>query len=230
MSVPIKEWSIDDRPREKLESKGSKYLSDAELLAIIINTGTRNKSALDLAKQILIAVDNDLSKLTKKDFAFYKQFDGIGRAKAVTISAAIELGSRFNFKKSISLPSFRSPEEIAQYILPEFLGEVKEKFVVLLLNSKLQVIRKVEVSVGSSTKSIVEPLEVFKQAILENSTRIVAIHNHPSGDPTPSQQDITVTNKLIDAGRILNIELLDHIIIASENFYSFRDNMPNLFP
>ncbi len=227
--MPIKDWSIDDRPREKLESWGSKYLSDAELLAIIINNGTRKKSALDLAKEILAAADNDLAKLTKKDFAFYKQFEGIGKAKAITIAAAIELGSRFNFKKSTSLPSFRSPEEIAKYILPDFLGEVKEKFVVLLLNSKLQVIRKVEVSVGSATKSIVEPLEVFKQAILENSTRIVAIHNHPSGDNTPSQQDINVTSKLIDAGRILNIELLDHIIVANETYYSLRDNMPDLF-
>lgn len=228
--MPIKNWSIDDRPREKLETRGSKYLSDAELLAIIINNGTRNKSAVDLAKEILAAADNDLSKLTKKDFAFYKQFDGIGKAKAITIAAAIELGSRFNFKKSTSLPSFRSPEEIAQYIIPSFIGEVKEKFVVLLLNSKLQLTRKVEVSVGSATKSIVDPLEVFKQAILENSSRIVAIHNHPSGDATPSQQDISVTSMLINAGQILNIELLDHIIVANETYYSLRDNMPDLFP
>lgn len=230
MAVPIKEWNVDDRPREKLENKGAKHLSDAELLAIIINNGTRNKSALDLAKEILLAVDNDLSRLTKKDFAFYKQFDGIGIAKAISIAAAIELGSRFNFRKTTSLPSFRSPEDIANYIIPDFLGEVKEKFIVLLLNSKLQVVRKVEVSIGSSTKSIVEPLEVFKPAILESSTRIIAIHNHPSGDPTPSQQDVSVTTRLIQSGKLLNIELLDHIIIAGEHYYSFQDNMPHLFP
>lgn len=230
MSVPIKEWKIDDRPREKLENRGAKYLSDAELLAIVINNGTRNKSALDLAKDILLAVDNDLHKLTKKDFAFFKQFQGIGIAKAISIAAAIELGSRFNFRKSTALPSFRSPEDIAQYLIPEFLGEVKEKFIVLLLNSKLQVIRKVEVSIGSSTNSIVEPIEVFKPAILESSHRIVVVHNHPSGDPTPSQSDISVTKTLYDGGKILHIELVDHIIIAGENFYSFRDNLPHLFP
>lgn len=230
MAVPIKEWNIDDRPREKLERRGAKYLSDAELLAIIINNGTRNKSALDLAKEILLAVDNDLSKLIQKDFAFYKQFDGIGIAKSISIAAAIELGSRFNFRKTKSLPSFRSPKDIAQYLIPDFLGEVKEKFVVLLLNSKLQVLRKVEISIGSSTKSIVEPLEVFKPAILESSSRIIAIHNHPSGDPSPSQQDVMATNRLIESGKILNIDLLDHIIIAGEQYYSFRDNMPHLFP
>lgn len=228
--MTIKNWSIDDRPREKLQSKGSKYLSDAELLAIIINNGTRNKTALDLAKEILLAVDNDITNLVKKDFAFYKQFDGIGEAKAISIAAAIELGSRFNFRKSASMPSFRSPEDIAQYIIPDLLGEVKEKFIVLLFNAKLQVIRKVEISVGSSTKSIVEPIEVFKPAILESSNRIIAIHNHPSGDPTPSQQDIQITKKLIDGGALLSIELLDHIIIAGEQFYSFRENMSHLFP
>jgi len=230
MPVPIKNWSIDDRPREKLQSKGSKYLSDAELLAIIINNGTRNKSALDLAKEILLSVDNDITNLVKKDYAFYKQFDGIGDAKAISIAAAIELGSRFNFRKFSSLPLLRSPGDIAQYLIPDFLGEVKEKFLILLLNPKLQVIRKVEISVGRSTKSIVEPLEVFKPAILEGSTRIVAIHNHPSGDPNPSQQDITITKKLIDGGELLNIELLDHVIIAGEQFYSFRENMSHLFP
>lgn len=230
MPVPIKNWSIDDRPREKLQSKGSKHLSDAELLAIIINNGTRKKSALDLAKEILLSVDNDITKLVTKDYAFYKQFEGIGDAKAISIAAAIELGSRFNFKKSSSLPSFRSPDDIAHYLIPEFLGELKEKFLVLLFNSKLQLIRKVEISVGSLTKSIVEPSEVFKHAIMEGSNRIVAIHNHPSGDPTPSQQDITITKKLIDGGALLSIELLDHIIIAGDQFYSFRENMSHLFP
>lgn len=230
MALPIKHWKIDDRPREKLESRGAKSLSDAELLAIIINNGTRNKSALDLAKEILHSVDNDLTKLTKKDFAFYKQFDGIGKAKAVSIAAAIELGARFNFIKLSSLPSFRSPKDIADLMIPEFLGEVKEKFVILLLNSKLQVIRKITLSVGGVTNSIVEPIEVFKPAILENSHRIIAVHNHPSGDPSPSQSDVTITKLLYDGGKLLQIELVDHIIIAADKYYSFRENMPNLFP
>lgn len=221
MLKSIKDWKEDDRPREKLLHQGAKYLSDSELLAILINNGTEGKSAIDLAKEILLSVDNDLTKLVGADVSLLKKTKGIGDAKAITISAAFELAKRIKVKSFGELKVFRSPEEVANYFNPEFIGIKQEKFFVLLLNSSNQIIRKVDITSGLVDRSLVHPREVFRAAIVENASSMIVLHNHPSGNPNPSIADKDVTRILIEAGKIIEIKVLDHIILAGNSFYSF---------
>lgn len=221
MAKPIKEWKADDRPREKMLLKGAASLSDSEILAIIINNGTLGKSAIDLSKEMLQLVENDLSKLVNLDFTTLQSIKGIGPAKAVSIAASLELAKRFKIRSFGEMKVYRSPEEIAQYFIPEFMNQKIETFIALLLNSSNQIIKKVNISTGSLNSSVVHPREVFRFAVVESAASIIVLHNHPSGNPSPSIEDKEITRNLVEAGNLMKIKVIDHLIIAGNSFYSF---------
>jgi DNA repair protein RadC len=202
---------------------GAKALSDSELLAIFIGGGTRGLSAIDLAKILLDKFEN-ITELAKCDISMLKQVKGIGDAKAVTIAAAFELSKRIKVSPFHKRKIIRSPEEIADYYIPKFLDVQKELFYILLLNSANQIFREHVVSEGLLNSSLVHPREVFKKAISESANSIILMHNHPSGNPNPSQSDLQITKQLKEAGKIIGINVLDHLIIAGDKYYSFMQN------
>jgi len=221
----IKNWPELERPREKLIKKGSEYLSDCELLAIILRTGVGNSkekfSALDLAKKIL-AEYGSLKNLYDLSLPEFLKISGIGRAKAAQIIAALELGRRAVSEKNGNNVSFRCSEEVANYYIPLLKDLKKEQFRVLLLDIKNRVIKEVLISQGSLTSSIVHPREVIKPVIKDSAASVIFIHNHPSGDPEPSTDDIEITNRLCKSCSILGISVLDHIIVAEGGYFSFK--------
>lgn len=216
---PIREWREEERPREKLASKGPSALTDAELIAILLSSGSVGVSALDLARAALDK-HKDLSGMARCDYGEFKRFKGIGDARAITLAAAFEIAKRvkaepFDPKKAIS-----SPEDVAKTYIPLLYGARKEQFRVLLLNSSNAVFREEIVSEGSLNASIVEPREVFRLAVVESAASIILLHNHPSGNKRPSREDIEITKRLVQAGEIINIKILDHLIIAGDDFLS----------
>lgn len=217
---PIREWRFDERPRERLLHNGASTLSDAELLAIIISTGTKNTSALDLARNLLEKFQS-LSGLAARDISELKSIKGIGSAKAITLSAVFEISRRIQSLKLEELPIIKSPEDIAKYFIPQLLGLKQERFYIVLLNSSNRIIRIKQVTEGTLNASLVHPREVFRFAITETAASIILLHNHPSGNPTPSKDDIEMTKKLVEAGKLIDIPILDHLIIAERNFTSF---------
>lgn len=218
----INEWRPDERPRERLLYHGAHSLRDAELLAILISTGTRGKSAIDLATEMLDRYQS-LVELSSRDVSELKSLHGIGQAKAITIVAACELAKRIQSAPFHNRKMITSPGDIAEYFIPRLRGIKQETFNVVLLNAANQVVRMVKVSEGSLNASIAHPREVFRLAITESAAAIILLHNHPSGNTNPSQADITVTKQCTEAGKLLGIEVLDHIIIAGDNFTSMRD-------
>jgi len=223
--LPINKWPEAERPREKLLKKGSEYLSDCELMAIILRTGVGNSkkkfSALDLAKKILAGSGN-LKGLLELSFPELLKINGIGKAKAAQIMAALELGRRAVSEKNGNNVSFRCSEEVANYYIPLLKDLKKEQFRVLLLDIKNRVIKEVLISQGSLTSSIVHPREVIKPIIKDSAASVIFIHNHPSGDPEPSTDDIEITNRLCKSCSILGISVLDHIIVAEGGYFSFK--------
>jgi len=221
----IRDWAEDDRPREKLINKGINTLSDAELLAILISSGNKEESAVDLAKRILSFVgDNlvELSGLSVKDFV--KNFKGIGTAKAVSIIAALELGKRRRGAEVLNRKKIVSSKD-AYEILQSYVADIKyEEFWIILLKKNNTIIKTVPVSEGGASATIVDPKKIFKFAIENNSSSIILCHNHPSGTVKPSESDYKLTNNLKSSGKLLEIQILDHIIIGGENYYSFADN------
>lgn len=219
MSFKIKELPVDDRPREKLLLKGVQNLSDAELIAILLRTGTRGQSVVEVAQTLL--KENNLSVLASKSAESFTKHNGIGRDKAATLSAAFEIARRVKIsEKWYSNKKITSPQDLADLFIPLMRDEVKEKFIVVCLNSSNQVIKFEVISVGNLNSSIVHPREVFKVAIDNNSAGIFLVHNHPSGNLDPSREDIAITKRLVEAGNIFDIKVLDHLIIAGENFTS----------
>lgn len=216
----IKEWRADERPRERLLNKGAHTLTDAELLAILISTGTKNISALDLSKFLLEKFES-LSELANRDVAELIAFKGIGLAKAITLSASFEISRRIQSKNLSDLPPFRSPEDVARYFIPRLRGVRQEQFHIVLLNSANKMIKSRLVTEGILNSSLVHPREVFRYAIIESAASIILIHNHPSGNTTPSTEDISVTKKLVKAADFIDIPILDHLIIAGDSFLSF---------
>jgi len=212
----IKNWSEDDRPREKLLLKGKTILSDAELMAILIASGNKDESAVDLSKRILNSVDNNLIELSKLTVTSLKQFKGIGEAKALTIVAALELGSRRRGAEVLSRKSLRSSKDAFE-IIKMHIGDIHyEQFLVIMLNQSNKIIRVVSISEGGVTGTVVDPKKIFKLAIDNNATGLVLGHNHPSGNIQPSEQDNKLTAKLAAAGKLLDINVLDHIIVGEE--------------
>jgi len=218
----VKSWPEEERPRERLLSHGAAALSDAQLLAIIIKNGKTGRTAMDLALELL-AKFSTLSGIDQAGIQELCSVPGIGPAKAAEIKAAIELGRRYQ-KPSMAGAAFCSSGDVAGYYLPRMKDLKRETFCCALLDTKNKVIKDEVVSIGSLTASLVHPRDTFKAAIRESAAAVIFIHNHPSGDSKPSQEDILLTRRLVQAGDVLGIQVLDHIIIGDGQHYSFRDN------
>ena len=220
---PITHWSEDDKPREKLMLKGKSALSDAELIAILIGSGNRNESAVDLSKRILASVDNNLNALGKLSIQQLMSFKGIGEAKAISIIAAMELGRRRRAEEAVELKKITSSKMIFELMQP-IIGELPhEEFWVLYLNNSNKVLSKSQQGKGGITGTIIDVRLVFKAALELGATAIILSHNHPSGNLNPSDADKKITQKLKAAGGNLDIQVLDHVIICENNYFSFAD-------
>ena len=219
----IKNWAEDDKPREKLMLKGKQALSDAELVAILIGSGSRNESAVSLSKRILASVDNNLNALGKLSLKQVMEFKGIGEAKAISIAAALELGRRRRAEETIELKKITSSKAVFEIMQP-IIGELPhEEFWVLYLNNSNKVIYKAQLSKGGMTGTIVDIRLIFKVAFEQNATSIILAHNHPSGKLEASDADKEITKKLKLAGEQLDIRVLDHIIVTENGYLSFQD-------
>ncbi len=221
-ALMMREVHTADRPRERLMTQGATSLSNQELLAILLRTGTKQESVLHLANRVLLYFEqiHHLKDATIEEITSIK---GIGQAKAVQILAAVELGRRLSSKQTDSKYTIRSPKDAANYLMADMTSLKQEHFVVLFLNIKNQVMHKQTIFVGSLNASIVHPREIFREAVRRSSASIVCAHNHPSGNPAPSPEDIAVTKRLMEAGSIIGIELLDHIIIGDHQFISLNE-------
>ncbi len=221
-SIMIKDVPEEDRPRERLLRYGSTHLSNQELLAILLGTGSRNESVMDLSNRVLMHFEG-IHLLQNAAVQELTAIKGIGPAKAVYILAAIELGKRISSYRSNERFVVRSPEDGAEYVMEEMRILHQEHFVALYLNSKNEVIHQQTLFIGSLNSSIVHPREVFREAVRRSAASIICIHNHPSGDPTPSQEDIHVTRRLVESGKMIGIDILDHIIIGDRKFISLKE-------
>jgi len=220
----IKYWAEDDQPREKLMLKGKAALSDAELIAILIGSGSRNESAVQLSKRILKSVDNNLNALGKLSHKQLMEFKGIGEAKAVTIAAAMELGRRRREEEGIDLKQITSSRAVFEIMQP-IIGELPhEEFWIIYLNNSNKVIYKNQLSKGGLTGTVVDARLVFKTALEHNAVGIILVHNHPSGALQASEPDKQVTRQLKLAGHALDIKVLDHVIITERAYLSFADD------
>ena len=219
----IKELPVTERPREKLYSHGPSALSNEELLAIIIRTGNKNDTAIDLARKVLSSDGRGLVHLRDTSLQNLMEIKGVGECKAAQILAAIEIGKRISYHHALSKVKITEPSTIANLYMDEMRYLQKEHFKIILLDTKNQIIVTEEISVGTLNASIVHPRDVFRAAIKRNSNSMILIHNHPSGDPTPSNEDINITNRLIDAGNLIGIKVLDHIIIGDNRYISFKE-------
>ena len=219
--LTVKDLPLDDRPREKLLLRGSQSLSDAELVAILLRTGKKGKSVLEIAREI-ISSEGNLAMLATRTVDSLQKVDGIGKDKAATLAAAFELSRRIlSQSKWFSNRKITSPQDIAEIFIPILRDEIKEKFIVVCLNSANKVIKYETISVGNLNSSVVHPREIFKVAIDNSSASIILIHNHPSGNPEPSTEDIRITKKIVESGKVLDIPVFDHLIIAGETYTSF---------
>jgi DNA repair protein RadC len=222
----IKNWPVRERPREKLLRHGSSALSEAELLALIIGSGSpaNKRSAVDLGRDLLLEF-KALRALAAASCAEMQRVKGIGPAKATSLKAALELGKRTNEEaRCIESPTrYTNASEVFEDLNHEFRDRRKEYFMALLLDGKNRIMKRVQISEGSLNQSIVHPREVFNVAVRESAAAMILLHNHPTGDPTPSPEDLEVTRRLCDAGQLMGIKVLDHIIIGEDAFYSFAE-------
>lgn len=219
----IKNWSEDDQPREKLLYKGKNALSDAELVAILIGSGSRNESAVDLCKRILQQNNNQLHQLQKQSIQQLMQFKGIGEAKAITIVAALELAKRLQLSETKELTKIGSSADVCKLMQP-IIGDLPhEEFWVLLLNNSNKVIYKMQLSKGGLTQTVVDIRMLFKTALEHLATALILVHNHPSGQLVASNADKDITQKIKLAGNSLDIKLLDHLIVTQTGYLSFAD-------
>ena len=221
-SYKIPRWPKNERPRERLLQDGPQHLTEAELLGILLGKGTRRKTAIDLARELLDRYES-LQQLFSRSPSELTTVKGIGSAKAAILSAAFELVRRIQSRKDVDRPLFKRSSDVADHYLPLMRDLRKEVFKVLLLNRANRFIREVFISEGTLDASIVHPRDVFKEALLEPAAGIILIHNHPSGNPSPSDEDLRITKQLVDAGRLLGIKVYDHIILAGESYRSLAD-------
>lgn len=221
--LKIKNWSPEDRPREKLLSKGTPALSDAELVAILLGTGTTTVSAVELGKRLLQTVDNNLHELGRLSVKDLTKVKGIGQAKAITIIAALELGRRRRETDAEEKPRVSGSRDCFNILKPHLQDLPHEEFWIILLNRANRVIRKYQVSQGGVAGTVADPKIIFKVAIAELASGIILAHNHPSGNLTASQADIELTRKIKEAGKLLEIQVLDHLIVAGQKYFSFAD-------
>jgi len=221
--IPIKEWIVSERPRELLLSKGPEYLSDAKLLAIILHAGSKEETAEDLARRLLNTFGG-FTGLYRASVEELMQVKGVGKAKAAQIKAALEIGKRYLQSEVIEEARITTPEDAVDYAARYFssmlMNEGKEHFWVLLLDRKNRPVKHVELSVGSSTQTTVDPKEILKEISLTSAQAIILIHNHPSGDPSPSREDVAVTKQLKQTCELVGAQLLDHIIVGRNQHLS----------
>lgn len=222
-STSIKNWAIDDRPREKLLFKGAEMLSNSELLAILINNGNKEKSAVHLAQEVLKLGQDNLNELGKLTLKEIQQIKGIGIAKAITIAAALELGRRRHATLTLEKTAITCSRDIALYLQTKIKDFAYEVFAVVFLNKSNKIIHFEIISRGGITGTIADPRIILKRALEENATGIVLCHNHPSGNLNPSKADIEITNKIKEATKFFDIKLMDHVIVSEEGYYSFAD-------
>ena len=220
----IKEIPLNDRPREKMANNGAAALTDAELIAILLRTGTTEKSAIDIASEM--TADGGLYKRLAGITHLHEltNIKGLGQAKAATVLAALEIGRRIASAKPIEKIHFGCPLDAASLLMPRLRYAAKEQFVVILLNGKNKVIGTEVISEGTLSNSLVHPREVYAPALLQHAAAIMVAHNHPSGDPAPSDEDREITKMLERSGKVLNIPLIDHLIIGDGTYYSFLEN------
>ena len=224
MSMRITDWAVEDRPREKLLQKGTSSLSDAELLAILISSGTKEKSAVDLGRELLGMVNNNLNSLGKLTISDLRKLHGIGPARAVTIAAALELGRRRKLAEVEEVLQIKCSKDVAEIFQPLLSDLSHEEFWILFLNRSNKVINRMKLSQGGISGTVTDVRMVMKKAIEYLASGIIVCHNHPSGNLNPSESDSKITQKIKDAGNLLDIQLLDHIIISEKDYYSFADN------
>ena len=222
-STSIKNWALDDRPREKLLNKGPAALSNSELIAILLNNGSKNKSAVDLAKEILKLGQDNLNELGKLSLKDFKQVKGIGEAKSIIIAAALELGRRRQATASLDKPVIKSSKDIAHYLRALLKDHAYEVFAVVFLNRANKINHFEIISRGGITGTIADPRIILKKALEEDATSIVLCHNHPSGNLQPSRADEELTKKIKEAAAYFDIKVIDHIIVSEDGFYSFAD-------
>ena len=220
----VRDLPKEERPREKLLQRGSSALSDTELLAILLRTGTSSVSVLRLAEEVLAKYrDKGLVSLMNMTAQEIASIHGIGLAKAASVVAAVELGRRLSVRAAQNVEKIEGPEDVAHYVMPMLRYEQKEHFLVMLLDVRNGVIGLPTISVGSLTASIAHPREIFREAIRHSAASIILIHNHPSGDPSPSREDIQLTKQMTKAGEIMGIPVLDHVIVAGDHFISIKE-------
>ena len=219
----IKSWAEADRPREKLLKHGRHTLTDSELIAILIRTGTTEETAVDLAKNILSKYNNDLSEISKLSVNDLSKFKGMGEVKAITIVAALELGRRRREAEGRKRDKIITSKDVYEIIRPKLVDLIHEEFFVLMLNRANEIIHLYNISKGGMAGTVVDPKLIFKAALEYSACNIILSHNHPSGNPSPSQEDIKITKKITEAGKMIEINVLDHIIIGGDNYFSFAD-------
>jgi DNA repair protein RadC len=224
MSLKITEWAVEDRPRERLWNKGPSSLSDAELIAILIGSGTKNASAVDIARELLAMAGNNLTDLGKLSIGDIKKLKGIGGARAVTIVAALELGRRRTLAEASDNPQIKSSADVFNIFHPLMEDLPHEEFWILYLNRANRVVNRMKISQGGVSGTVTDVRIVLKKAIETLASGLVICHNHPSGNNSPSDSDIKITQKIKEAGALMDIQLLDHLIICGKDYYSFADN------
>lgn len=220
--VPIKEWAVEERPREKMIQRGMNALTDAELMAILLATGSREKSAIELARDILRETGG-LQELARSDMKRLTQIHGVGPAKALTLIAAFELGRRKINEDPVRV-RITEPATAAHYLIPKMGDQTQEVFWGLFLNRNNEIIAEKQLFTGGLTSTVIDVRVVFKEAVQQNASGIIVAHNHPSGNLNASSADADITKKLADAGKMIDIPLLDHLIITSKGYYSFKEN------
>jgi DNA repair protein RadC len=218
----LKEMPLDQRPRERLITLGVKALLDEELMAILLRTGNQNQSVLELSKKVLYHLDT-LNALETMTYQELSSISGIKSAKACTIIAAIELGRRLAIKPLVAKLTIKEPKDVYHYLIHELKTLEQEHFICLYMNVKSQVIAKETIFIGTISQMIIHPREIFKHAIKYMASGVIFIHNHPTGETTPSMADVKATHQLKEAGLLLGIEMIDHIIIGNHEFYSFKE-------
>lgn len=224
MAFLVRDLPEDERPREKLLAAGAASLSNTELLAVLLRTGVRDDSALHVAEKVLsLYKERGLSAVTQMSVRELSSIKGVGMAKAATILAAVELGRRLAYKAAEQQVIVHEPADAANYVMPRFRFERREHFAVLLLNMKNHILGLKTISVGTLTHSIAQPREVFQAAIEWAAASVILVHNHPSGDPTPSREDIALTRRMVEAGAVMCIPVLDHIVLGYDKFISLKE-------
>ena len=221
--LSIKEWAVEDRPREKMLLKGIRSLSEAELIAILIGSGSTNESAVELSKRVLASANNNLNELGKKTINDYQEFKGIGPAKAITISAAMELGRRRKESQPVEKAKVVSSGDAAAIFKPLLSDLPHEEFWILLLNRNNMMIEKIQISQGGLSGTVIDVRIILKMAIEKLACSIILCHNHPSGNLVPSEADKEITRKIKEAGKHMDIPVLDHVIIGNDSYFSFAD-------